>query len=245
MKGRQWLVFAGFAASIALGLLVFQLWPPGEEQSLSEAGPAPAPASVSDAAAHGSEVQSSAAVRQRRAPAGSEPRAAPLVGVPEAAAAILPAPAAGPTVVDRGPSAPAGSPRLVGGRLVGPGSTPNGTLPTGGKAGETGAAGQDPGEPTAHPADLEEVRYMLRDYRAMAGENPVGNNAEIMRAMMGDNRKGARLGPPESHRLNGKGELVDRWDTPYFFHQLSAQEMEIRSAGPDRMMWTADDRVTK
>jgi hypothetical protein len=35
--------------------------------------------------------------------------------------------------------------------------------------------------------------------------------------------------------------MCDRWGTPYFFHQVSKTEMEIRSAGPDRRMWTGDD----
>ena len=77
------------------------------------------------------------------------------------------------------------------------------------------------------------------------GENPVGSNAEIMKAMMGGNPKQARLGPPEGQTVNGEGELVDRWGTPIFFHQMSATEMEIRSAGPDRKLYTSDDVVTK
>ena len=94
-------------------------------------------------------------------------------------------------------------------------------------------------------ADLERVRFMLRDFRTRMGENPVGSNAEIMRAIMGGNSAGATLGPPVGHSLNADGELIDRWGTPYFFHQLSKDSMEIRSAGPDRRMWTADDLVTK
>jgi hypothetical protein len=86
---------------------------------------------------------------------------------------------------------------------------------------------------------------MIRDYRTALGENPVGTNAEIMRAINGDNKKQAKIGPPPGQQLNGKGELVDRWGTPYFFHQISGNEMEIRSAGPDRVMWTADDRQVK
>ena len=77
------------------------------------------------------------------------------------------------------------------------------------------------------------------------GGNPVGSNAEIMAALMGGNPKGAMFAPTEGQSLNSSGELVDRWGTPYFFHQLSATEMEVRSAGPDRRMWTADDIVTK
>lgn len=89
--------------------------------------------------------------------------------------------------------------------------------------------------------DIDQVSLMLRDYRTRMGDNPVGTNAEIMQAVMGGNPKGARLGPPEGQNLNSKGELVDRWGTPYFFHQMSATHMDIRSAGPDKLMGTDDD----
>jgi hypothetical protein len=91
--------------------------------------------------------------------------------------------------------------------------------------------------------DVDKVGLMLRDYRTLMGENPFGTNAEIMRAVMGGNPKQSRLGPPEGQPLNAKGELVDRWGTPYFFHQMSRTDMEIRSAGPDLVMWTDDDIV--
>lgn len=94
-------------------------------------------------------------------------------------------------------------------------------------------------------ADLSKVRSMLRDYRTRMGSNPVGSNAEIMKAVMGGNPVNARLGPPEGQELNAEGELVDRWGKPYFFHQLSKDTMEIRSAGPDGKMWTTDDLVSK
>ncbi len=92
---------------------------------------------------------------------------------------------------------------------------------------------------------LDQVNLMIRDYRTIAGENPVGTNAEVMAAVMGDNPKHAKLGPPEGAQLNETGELIDRWGTPYFFHQLSKSHMEIRSAGPDKIMWTDDDPVIK
>lgn len=101
-------------------------------------------------------------------------------------------------------------------------------------------------EPQAEAkADLENVQYMLRDFRARLGENPVGSNADIMRAVMGGNPAKATLGPPPGQALNEKGELTDRWGTAYFFHQLSKESMEIRSAGPDRTMYTGDDLVTR
>jgi hypothetical protein len=93
-------------------------------------------------------------------------------------------------------------------------------------------------------ADFDKISLMLRDYRALAGENPVGTNAEIMKSLMGGNPKGAQLGPSEGQTLNENGELLDRWGTPYFFHQLSKDLMEIHSAGPDRRMGNRDDIVS-
>ena len=94
--------------------------------------------------------------------------------------------------------------------------------------------------PEAAP-DFDKIGLMFRDYRTLTGENPVGTNAEIMKALAGDNPKGAKFGPPEGQQLNAGGELIDRWGTPYFFHQLTSDRMEIRSAGPDRILWNEDD----
>ena len=92
-------------------------------------------------------------------------------------------------------------------------------------------------------ADIQNVGLMFRDYRTRLGGNPVGSNREIMKSVMGGNSAQATLGPPPGQTLNDNGELVDRWGTPYFFHQLSKTHMEIRSAGPDQKLWTSDDVV--
>ena len=92
---------------------------------------------------------------------------------------------------------------------------------------------------------LENMRTSIRSYASTFGENPVGTNPEIARALAGDNPKQIVFLKDDGNRLNAKGELVDPWGTPYFFHQLSGTEMEIRSAGPDKKMWTADDLVIK
>ena len=93
---------------------------------------------------------------------------------------------------------------------------------------------------------LSNVRITINQYGSTFGGNPVGTNPEITKALNGDNPKQARFIKEElGLRINGKGELVDYWGTPFFFHQLSGTEMEIHSAGPDKVMWTADDLVTK
>ena len=92
---------------------------------------------------------------------------------------------------------------------------------------------------------LDKTQHMITGYHTVMGENPVGTNAEIMKALMGGNPHQATFGPMDGQQLNGKGELVDPWGTPYFFHQLSGDVMEIHSAGPDKIMGTADDLVVK
>jgi len=93
---------------------------------------------------------------------------------------------------------------------------------------------------------LENVNRAIRQYGVMFGGNPVGTNPEITAALNGGNPKQVNFINPEAGmRINENGELVDAWGTPFFFHQLSGQEMEIRSAGEDRKMWTRDDQVAK
>ncbi len=93
-------------------------------------------------------------------------------------------------------------------------------------------------------SDLQRITRLLRDFRTIAGDNPIGSNAEIVESLSGDNPRQAKILPDDLPR-NSSGELVDRWGTPYFFHQLTRNSMEIRSAGPDRKMWTSDDVFTR
>ena len=93
---------------------------------------------------------------------------------------------------------------------------------------------------------MENTRTAIRNYGSRFGGNPVGTNFEITQALNGENPGEVKfLDPENGMRLNAKGELVDPWGTPFFFHQLSANEMEIHCAGPDKTMWTSDDIVIK
>ena len=93
---------------------------------------------------------------------------------------------------------------------------------------------------------LDNARVAMHNYCATFGENPVGTNPEITAALMGKNPRQVNFITPESGlRVNANGEMVDGYGTPFFFHQLSGKEMEIRSAGEDRKLWTFDDQVTR
>jgi hypothetical protein len=91
---------------------------------------------------------------------------------------------------------------------------------------------------------LQNAAMSVRNYRIAFSKNPVGNNREIARALSGKNSLGVRYIPADA-QINDKGQLIDRWDQPIFFHQISSGVMEVRSAGPDHVMWTADDEVLR
>jgi hypothetical protein len=106
----------------------------------------------------------------------------------------------------------------------------------------------DSTSPAELPPDtvLQNVRRAIHQYGDMFGGNPVGTNPEITSQLNGDNPRHANfINTQSGMRINGEGELVDAWGTPYFFHQISGAEMEVHSAGPDKIMWTADDLVAK
>ena len=109
------------------------------------------------------------------------------------------------------------------------------------------AAARQPPAQAADPAreEAEAIALNLRSFGQRFGGNPTGTNAEIVKTLNGGNPQGVRYLPQEHVRLNEQGELLDSFGTPYFFHQLSAQEMEIRSAGPDKTLWTQDDIAVK
>lgn len=70
---------------------------------------------------------------------------------------------------------------------------------------------------------------------------PLGANEDIANALRGKNKAHLRALPDDARAFNAQGQLVDRWDTPLYFHANSRDRIDIRSAGPDRQMWTADD----
>jgi hypothetical protein len=101
------------------------------------------------------------------------------------------------------------------------------------------------GAPTTKPEkEAQLVLDLLVAYRRVVGEFPVGeDNRQIVRALLGANAKRMPVLPRDHSRLNAAGELVDAWGRPFFFHLISREQVEVRSAGPDREFYTADDLV--
>ncbi len=125
------------------------------------------------------------------------------------------------------------------------GTVPNGSAPANQPTPTGAVPTTTPDIPIAVQTEMETVKFFLRDFRAALDGNPVGNNVEITKALMGANPKKTRFVLPGDVRVNAKGELIDHWGTSYFFHALSAHKMEVRSAGADRRLWTGDDIVLR
>jgi hypothetical protein len=87
---------------------------------------------------------------------------------------------------------------------------------------------------------LHDVLVAWRTNFPQAG-NPVGENDEITLALCGANPLHFAFIAPTHPAINARGELCDRWGTPFRFHAWSGTQMEIRSAGPDRRFATGDD----
>ena len=100
-----------------------------------------------------------------------------------------------------------------------------------------------------HPESvyIDALYALLGDYAMIVKEGgyPVGSNMDITNALLGKNGKYFALLPQDHPRINQNGELVDKWGTPYHFHLLSLHEIEIRSAGGDRKMYSSDDVLSQ
>ena len=90
--------------------------------------------------------------------------------------------------------------------------------------------------------DLEIIAEFIGIYGKALGGNPIGGNEDITAALTGSEGHKGRVFPP-AHKAVRDGQLIDRWGTPYWFHPNSSSQMEIRSAGPDKQLFTPDDVV--
>jgi hypothetical protein len=99
--------------------------------------------------------------------------------------------------------------------------------------------GKSPGRVAEECSILLEI---LQFYRQEFGAFPTGeDNASIMNALKGNNPSGLPIFPSEHPRFAEDGSLLDAWGKPFFFHTISSQQIEVRSLGPDRIIFTDDD----
>jgi hypothetical protein len=81
--------------------------------------------------------------------------------------------------------------------------------------------------------DLDNLFYALQKYKEQVGSYPVGNNAEIVKALMGNNSKNLMILVGRKKDLDSKGQIVDPWGTPLRIY-FAGEGILIRSAGPNK-----------
>ncbi len=95
--------------------------------------------------------------------------------------------------------------------------------------------------------DVENLFVALQKYKDRVGSYPMGGNAEIAKALQGNNPKNVIIIVGHKNEVNEKGEFVDPWGTPLRIY-FSDSGVLIRSAGPDRRfddstVMNADDLI--
>jgi hypothetical protein len=94
--------------------------------------------------------------------------------------------------------------------------------------------------------DVDTLHTLLRQYLRRLGNRqglPLGNDSDLADALKGNNPMKYATLPKNHPAFAPNGRLCDRWGSPYFVHPLAEADFEIRSAGPDRKMFTSDDLV--
>lgn len=90
---------------------------------------------------------------------------------------------------------------------------------------------------------IDKLGSLLMSLRTTSNQGafPAGLNVEITNALLGDNYGKVGFLPADYARINANGELIDKFGTPYWIHNLSSKSIEIVSAGPDKVLFTPDD----
>lgn len=81
-------------------------------------------------------------------------------------------------------------------------------------------------------SDVESLFDGLQKYKEFVGTYPKGSNAEVLKALQGQNEKRVTVIVGRKLEVNGKGEFVDPWGNPLRIY-FSDTSVLIRSAGPN------------
>lgn len=118
-------------------------------------------------------------------------------------------------------------------------------LPTGPTASELLLEGY--GDEAVPPLeDLRKIHRVATGYFSVVKESsrfPIGGNADFSAALRGENANREVFIRPGHPVFSPDGLILDRWKSPVIVHPEAWRQLELRSAGPDRVPYTADDVV--
>ena len=82
--------------------------------------------------------------------------------------------------------------------------------------------------------DVDNLFDGLQQYKERVGEYPKGGNADIAKALDGQNERNLIILVGKNISKNSKGEFVDPWGTALRIYFSAADGVLVRSAGPNR-----------
>ncbi len=104
---------------------------------------------------------------------------------------------------------------------------------------------QNYAKPGTRPQDdLHALAHVFSNLALLIKSEPpfrMGANEEFAAALRGQNAVKLNFVSEGSRAFNAQGQVIDRWGNALFFHVSDRTRIDIRSAGPDRQLWTDDD----
>lgn len=102
----------------------------------------------------------------------------------------------------------------------------------------------DPSSPAMD--DLRKIQRVAAGYFSVikdASRYPIGGNADLAAALRGENANREAFLRADHPVFAKDGTLTDRWGSPLIVHPEGWKQLELRSAGPDRIPYNSDDLV--
>lgn len=99
---------------------------------------------------------------------------------------------------------------------------------------------------TAPIEDLRKLHHVLGGYFSVikdASKNSIGGNADLAAALRGENPNRTVFLSPSHRIFSAEGLLMDRWGSPLIVHPEGWRQLELRSAGPDKIPYNGDDLI--
>lgn len=93
--------------------------------------------------------------------------------------------------------------------------------------------------------DLVKLTNGLVAYHITYGRLPEGNSAAVCKALAGENKRREVFVEWNRAFIALDGSFLDQWGSPYSISFPDAESVEVRSAGPDKALNTADDQFNR
>lgn len=94
--------------------------------------------------------------------------------------------------------------------------------------------------------DLRKIHRVVMGYFSIVKDPsryPIGGNADLSAALRGENADKEVFVRADHPVFSKEGLLVDRWGSALIVHPEAWRELSLRSAGPDKISYNADDVV--